>query len=64
MPLLYKFETKATSNQHITPADRFQLSFGSLEELIAPDDPIRFSTYIGIYLIKVIGLIWGRMIVF
>ncbi len=28
--------------QHITPADQFQLSFGSLEELIASDDPVRF----------------------
>ena len=42
MMLLCKFDSKATAMEHITPVDRHQLSFGSLEELIAPDDPVRF----------------------
>ena len=28
--------------QHIVPIDRHQVSFSSLEELVAPDDPVRF----------------------
>ncbi len=28
--------------EHINPIDRYQVSFGSLDELIAPDDPVRF----------------------
>jgi len=28
--------------QHIAPFDRNQLSFGSLEEQISPNDPVRF----------------------
>jgi hypothetical protein len=28
--------------QHVVPANRQQVSFSSLEELIAPDDPVRF----------------------
>ena len=42
MLLLLKSNSKASLIHHLTQADRHQLKFGSLEELNATDDPVRF----------------------
>ena len=36
------FLLKTLLMEHISPSDRYQVAFGSLDELIAPNDPVRF----------------------